>query len=214
MTSRFFETPFSRSLALHLFFLMLLFCYVSQIKGPFFAEPPVEVTVIEPNKEKKLTEIDRNRTVVRRSQGRETDIAKKDSYLSDKTRTVEEEQTARNSGEAAPLPVINPKAVQQTETQKHKAAVKLSDLGIKMIPEVKPDHEEEKKWASSQTGEVLQGGQYIHGLKEGETSALNTKEFVFYSYFERVRRQLDQAWQPMIRENIHKIYFKKQQNRS
>ena len=43
-------------------------------------------------------------------------------------------------------------------------------------------------------------------FKDGETSALNTKEFVFFSYFDRVRKQLDQTWQPMVRGQIEKIY--------
>lgn len=82
----------------------------------------------------------------------------------------------------------------------------MSDLGIKIPttqaqPDEKPNH-----WASNALGEAVHGGQYIKGMKEGETSALNTKEFVFYSYFERVRRQLDQTWTPMVRSNIEKIY--------
>ena len=55
-------------------------------------------------------------------------------------------------------------------------------------------------------GETLRGGQYIQGMKEGEVSALNTKEFVFFSYFNRVRKQLDQAWQPILKENIARIF--------
>ncbi len=215
-TTRFFEKPGTRSAALHLFITMLLFCYVMQLKGPIFSSPPVEVTLIEPNKSKE--EMNPSKMVVHRSEGVETDTAKKNSYLSDKTRVVEQERSARNEGEALPLPVpkTNPKQPSLAEKQQEKKAqrsIKLSDLGMTLSKkEITPDKEADAaKTASAERSpstenETVKGGQYILGMKDGETSALNTKEFVFYSYFERVRKQLNQAWQPMIRANVIRIF--------
>lgn len=47
---------------------------------------------------------------------------------------------------------------------------------------------------------------YVPGVKEGERSMLNTKEFVFYGYFQRIRRRLDQAWVPLLREKLMRLY--------
>lgn len=76
---------------------------------------------------------------------------------------------------------------------------------MRMKKEAPKEYTDERRWANPQFGEALKGGQYIQGVREGEVTALNTKEFVFYSYFERVRKQLDQAWQPLVRQNIQKI---------
>lgn len=48
--------------------------------------------------------------------------------------------------------------------------------------------------------------EYVKGVKAGETTALNTQEFVFYSFFERIRSQLDRAWEPILRAELIRIY--------
>lgn len=213
MSTRFFESPISRSLALHLFLLLLAFIYITQFSKPLTQNAPIEMTFLDKAKDQIKQKIDekneRNKTVVQRSEGEIAKEAKKDSYLSDKTRVVEEEQSARNSGEIHVIPGL-PSAVQPDHAhQAHKSAPKqvtLSDLGMKLAPKPEKEYNEDHNWAPAQTGEAVQGGQYIQGMKEGEVSALNTKEFIFFSYFDRVRRQLDQAWQPILRANIDHIF--------
>ena len=46
---------------------------------------------------------------------------------------------------------------------------------------------------------------YVKGLKERK-DALNTREFVFFSYFQRIRSRLDQAWVPILRERLTQMY--------
>ena len=126
----------------------------------------------------KKSEKDQSKSVVQPSQGEIAKVAKKDSYLSDTN--------------------VTPQARSKPVT--------VSDLGVKINTQKTEPYEKEKNWASNSLGEDVHGGQYIQGLKQGETSALNTKEYVFFSYFERVRTQLDQTWQPMVRSQIERIY--------
>jgi TonB family protein len=209
VTERFYQYPVSRSLGIHLLLLLFAFFYVTQLSKPFAPTAPIEVSFID----KKEAEVEKpklplvddiHKTVVQKSAGEIADVAKKDSYLSDKTRVVKEEQSARNAGEFVAPGSMQPK-VQPFEKAVPKP-VNLSDLGVKIAPKKAEKYTEQHKWANTQTGEALQGGQYMQGMKEGESSALNTKEFVFFSYFDRVRKQLDQAWQPIIRENIAHIF--------
>lgn len=158
-------------------------------------DEPIEISFVDKKSEKSET----NRAVVQPSEGELAKIAKKDSYLSDKTRVVKDERAAKNIGSAQPAG--QPK-VQPARTK----PVSVSDLGIKIAMKPTEQNEKQKNWASNSLGEAVHGGQYIQGLKQGETSALNTKEFVFFSYFERVRKQLDQTWQPMVRGQIERIY--------
>ena len=158
-------------------------------------DEPISISFIDKKSEK-----DQSKSVVQPSQGEIAKVAKKDSYLSDKNRVVKEEKSAVKVGSVQPAgqPKVTPQARSKPVT--------VSDLGVKINTQKTEPYEKEKNWASNSLGEDVHGGQYIQGLKQGETSALNTKEYVFFSYFERVRKQLDQTWQPMVRSQIERIY--------
>lgn len=171
-------------------------------------EAPIEVTLTEKKADSAQERSSRSQ-IVQKSDGDLAEKAADDAYLSDKTRVVRREQSAKNAGEigartqAAQPATQNPsKSAERTKNK----PVQLSDLGLKIQAQPQQKFEQDRRWVNAQTGESIRGGQYIQGMKEGETSALNTKEFVFFSYFDRVRRQLDQAWQPLLRGQIQKLY--------
>jgi TonB family protein len=188
---RFQENPIYRSLALHLLLALLVWIGLKNSKWNQDLQVPVEITIAP----KPVSPQDRAKSIVR-SEAEPTEVQPKpDSFLSDQNRVTRQETVARTEGGGGAISAIpRPKKVPQ-----------LSDLGMKMKKEPPREYTEERRWANPQFGEALKGGQYIQGVREGEVTALNTKEFVFYSYFERVRRQLDQAWQPLVRQNIQKI---------
>ena len=156
---------------------------------------PVEITIEDIRKDPTV-----RKTVVQKSAGQEAKEAKKDAYLSDRTRVVHEERSADSPGELKGVPGL-PSPAQPRLVK----SLKLSDFGVKIVPKKAEDYRQQRNWAQAPTGEALKGGQYISGMKEGEVSALNTKEFVFFSYFERVRQQLDQAWQPILKANVQRL---------
>lgn len=47
---------------------------------------------------------------------------------------------------------------------------------------------------------------YIDGIDPGLETLLSTKEFVYYSYFSRIRNQLNQHWGAKVRERVQKMY--------
>ena len=47
---------------------------------------------------------------------------------------------------------------------------------------------------------------YVPGMKESDRTALNTQEFKFYGYFQRIRDRLDRAWVPVLREKLGAYY--------
>jgi TonB family protein len=201
------QNPISRSLAIHAFLLILACFYVTHAPK-LTSEAPVEVTLVDEKDQAKPEDAAIKQIIVQKSEGDLTDKAKKDAYLSDKTRTVREERSAKKSGDVGSASAVPPRAASKPEEQPgaQQKSVELSDLGVKISPKAKTTFEKDRHWATPQLGEGLKGGQYIQGMKEGETSALNTKEFVFFSYFDRVRRQLDQAWQPILRQQIARLY--------
>jgi TonB family protein len=189
------QHPFSRSIGLHLLLVVLIILYTTLVPEVKTQDEPISISLIDPKSEK-----DRNRSVVQPSQGEIAEVAKKDSYLSDKTRVVKEELAAKRIGNTQPT------GQPQVSAQSRAKQISVSDLGVKITTKQTEPNEKQKNWASNHLGEAVSGGQYVQGLKQGETSALNTKEFIFFSYFERVRRQLDQTWQPMVRGQIERLY--------
>jgi len=160
----------------------------------------------EENKKEKIT---RN---VRPSEGQEVLKPKDNSYLSDKNKITQEERSARQSGdlnpglkamESKPKPVAQ--VVPKTSAKAVAKSIKVSDLGVKISMREPTPQEKQQNWAENSMGENVRGGEFIKGLKEGETSALNTKEGIFFAYFQRIRHQLDQTWPSLLREQFDKI---------
>lgn len=48
--------------------------------------------------------------------------------------------------------------------------------------------------------------EYVTGVKEGQETALSTREFVFFGYFERIRGRLEHAWEPILRQHLLRHY--------
>ncbi len=191
MDVRLQENPVYRSLALHLLLALLIWIGLKNSKWGSDLQVPIEITLAP----KSVPQQDRAKSIVRSEAEPVEAEPKPDSFLSDQNRVTRQETVARNEGGGGAISAI----------PRPKKMPKLSDLGMKMKEEAPREYTEERRWANPQFGEALKGGQYIQGVREGEVTALNTKEFVFYSYFERVRKQLDQAWQPLVRQNIQKI---------
>ncbi len=204
MSSLELKNSVSRSFLIHLALFLIAFFYLTHAPKISQSIEPMVIDLVDVPSKKKDGESTTKHQVVQKSEGEEVKEAKKDSYLSDKTRVAKEERSATRMGELAPSAQPHEKA--KEESKPRSKPVSLSDIGVKLVPKPDPDYLKQRNWAAAQTGETIRGGQYIQGMKEGEVSALNTKEFVFYSYFERVRKQLDQAWQPLLREQIQRIY--------
>ena len=203
MSSRTLQNPLSRSVGIHLLLLLVAFFLVTHAPKLPISEP-ITIQILEPTAP--------SRAVVQKSEGIQTDHAKKKSYLSDQTRVTEHERSAARPGDVDAMggsQTTVPKVQRHAENHSAEKEINLGDLGVKvqMTPKSTP-YDQQRHWANAPMGEAIRGGQYIQGMKTGEVSALNTKEFVFYSYFDRVRKQLDQAWQPMLRDQIHQLYKK------
>ncbi len=48
--------------------------------------------------------------------------------------------------------------------------------------------------------------EYVSGVQEGQETALSTREFVFFGYFERIRGRLEHAWEPILRQHLLRHY--------
>lgn len=65
---------------------------------------------------------------------------------------------------------------------------------------------QQQKPANSGGSDVSRSIDYIKDLDPGLETMLSTKEFVYYTYYARIRRQLNQHWGPKVKDSIAKIY--------
>jgi protein TonB len=77
----------------------------------------------------------------------------------------------------------------------------LSKLGV-AIAQPEQKKMDQPQWASP----GARPEDYIEGLAESDRTALSTREYVFYGYFQRIRERLDRAWVPILREKLIAYY--------
>ena len=130
----------------------------------------------------------------------ETDAPKDARYISDKNRTVEKEQRARQTN-VIPKPNSHarPQSHPKTQAQPQLRTHDLSDLGVPMkMPEPKP--QADPGIEAQQTPEQEGGDQALNdkNLPEGAENILNTQESVFYSFYARIYEAIAPNWQSFI----------------
>lgn len=47
---------------------------------------------------------------------------------------------------------------------------------------------------------------YIENVAEGEETLLSTREFIYYTYYQRIKNQLSQYWEPKIKEKVTRLF--------
>lgn len=77
-------------------------------------------------------------------------------------------------------------------------------------PKVKKDQPTQSQPRAETPGDTgaqaSQSIDYIKDLDPGLETLLSTKEFVYYTYYSRIRRQLNQHWGPKVREKLTQLY--------
>ena len=140
----------------------------------------------------------KNKAIVKSDQGEEVATPDKNAFFGEKNRQVSRQTVSKNS----------------SLREKSSAKPKLANLGVQLTPQaqsigLRPGDIFKQNY--SQFNQAIQderpaGGDFVKGFEEAGETALNTKEFVFYGYFQRIRQQLDQAWQPVLRKQIEGLF--------
>lgn len=216
-----YRNSFSLSLLLHAAVLALWMMISAQqfLRSP---KPQTQLTWIEvdPIAPQAADQDKVNQRVVQTVKGDRTDKTVPNAFLGEQTQMVDRQTVSKNPLTMTPSQTAQaskPGKKEQSETSRTPkqatpvAAPALANLGVSMIPK-----EQNKQLSPTEEREQLaqQGSQgasapsdYLKGFKEGEQTSLNTKEFVFYGYFQRIRKSLDLAWTKNLRERLSKIHY-------
>lgn len=199
-SSRFLRWALLASLLLHLFFAGGFTGLTRYFSEHFRKQPELTWLEVAPP-------VDRSR-IVQTEAGRKVERAKENAMKGWQNQEVDRETVSKNrmtqSGSGASVPRPLAKSGKQSQTREESAP--LAKFGIPMLPigreQAKPGQESAPEF--TQLGSKPMD--FIPGVQEGERTALNTKEFVFYGYFQRIRERLDRAWVPLLREKVTQIY--------
>jgi protein TonB len=193
---------------------------------PRVAEPKFILVEVDPIAKSK-PETKAKTQVVQTERAKETKTAAPDAFLGERTQTVSKQTISMpKTGDSAQTSkgATKQKRVAETDAQETGEKAKaptgaviqatgaLAKFGIAIdaskdyAPKAKARNIVEEASLTAQAR-----GEYVKGFKAGEETMLNTKEFVFYGYFQRLRERLDKAWEKSLRTELQKYFHKGRQ---
>ncbi len=231
-----FTRNFLLSLAFHLFLLLFVLFGPKNffkeekkdiVQIDFVTPPPKEVEIkkIAPAKLEQMQVVDQNEKPL-------NDQKSDSKFLSAHNQTVQKQTAAQKHGEFKnsdgqnskagtggekfkPMTIedFKPKFDIQKTIEKKLADEKIlektnEDDVIKKFEkktEAKAERQPENKTGDGGS-QVSQTLDYIKNLDPGLETLLSTKEFVYYTYYARIRRQLNQYWGAKVREKLTHLY--------
>ena len=157
--------------------------------------------------------------IVQSDKGQRTDMAAPDAFLGERTQTVDAQTIGRTHTTAAGADKVKPKSPPKTianteaksESKSETYDKPLQTFGLPILPMQRfakgsaadqAYDSDQPDWAESASSP----DDYVPGIKQSEKTMLNTKEYMFYGYFQRIRHRLDLAWEPILREHLVKLY--------
>lgn len=220
------QTAFTVSVIAHAILFLALF-FTPQIKREkqnsyiemtFHEEIPIATDPLK-NKANRLVEFDKTEE--------DKNINHQAELYAAKNNTVKKQTVAKLANEFKNVPVKKAAAttVAQEEKQEAKKTAKktkkaepktfesqLFDNGFDVYSKVNEQSEQEnQKRALANTGSVTQESTSADRIKEADRSLmtqLNTREYKYYGYYTRIRKQLNQWWEPKVREKVSQLVNK------
>lgn len=163
-------------------------------------------------KSKKITRNEDKKQIVENTQNPfESDEPENAKYLSEKNMKTNKETVSLNKGEFKNA--VNPHKTQGQQNPSTMTSHK-KELNNELFKQFDPKSELQKDSKAQDSfqkntlvgGDVSQSNDYLKDVDRGIETVLNAKEFKYYTYYNRIRRQLTQHWEPKVRDKVAKIF--------
>jgi protein TonB len=169
----------------------------------------VEVNYISPEQAQQLTKLSQ---IVEQKNRVNDEIDKAAKYLSAFDQKVIRETKAAHSGRFNNTPAGGASSQGMKQARDVKKQTKkiaqakgelpsLKDLSPKFSPSPGPPEQVVRA-----PGQSTQTDDYLKDVKNGLQTMLSTREFVYYSYYSRIKEQISQYWEPNVREKVKIVY--------
>lgn len=182
------------------------------------ADSRIQVELIEPPKVEKIVKKDDKKAlqiVENASSFLNEKEPEKTDFLSDKNRNTEKQTVAVQKGsfkniKSQETKTAQKSAMHKTASQKTSHQELTKDLfgGFNAKKAMDEQAQKNQTAESPQTGDPSesQSNDYLKDIDKGLETVLNTKEFKYFTYYNRIRKQLTQFWEPKVREKVVKIF--------
>lgn len=177
----------------------------------------IEVSYISPTKvhPKLADQLDKNRQIVDQAdKALNNEVPDDDYYLSKNNQKVLKQTVAREKGE------FKNTQAKQTTTNKpvqQQQQAKAENQPVRRLEKFNPMSDmsasfREKSFNTMASGTpssaatASQTQDYLKDKSIGVETILSTKEFKYYTYFNRIRKQLSQHWEPKVRDKLTKMF--------
>ncbi len=217
-TKNLFVVAIIFSLFLH--FGVGLYVYLKHL--PPKENKSVEVTIVEKTADE-LAALSPKQIVEQSEKRINDEIDKKAKYLSRYDQKVAEETKAAQNGKfqndakmglAQKTPenkkMQEEKIVKKNSPKTTKKPLEASPDGNVVLPklaDLKPEFHWDKAPAGVENpGPQSQTDDFLKGLKTGPQTLLSSREFVYYSYYNRIKERLRLFWEPKIKEKVNRIF--------
>lgn len=166
----------------------------------------VEITVIE-NRSK---EENRAKQIVEQSEKRINDeLDSKAKYLSRYNQRIAEETKAANPGKFqndAKMGEVPKKSSAKSAKKPSMSTSPDGDIVLPKLSDLTPKFKWDKMPSVENPGPLSQSDDFLKNLKSGPQTLLTTREFVYYSYYTRIKERLRLFWEPKIKEKINRLF--------
>jgi TonB family protein len=207
------QTALVLSLLMHAF----LYTLFSLPQSPTNLQPlnaTTEVEFVDTNKDAELVKQNLAQRQIVEQKTINDEKPKDAKYLSEKNQSVAEETRAKNAGDFNnQIQKGKPQVHNNEEKQSGKKAnakVTLDslkpDFDWVAVGQKKEVQKEKAGEASGNIGKQAATNDYLKDTKDGPQTILNTREFIYYSYYERIRKQLRLYWESSIKEKMTAAY--------
>ncbi len=224
MKSWFIIAAFAISLAMH--FGTGIYVYLIQL--PSQPHESIDVTILN-GKFEKLDETDEDkkaRQIVEQDEKRvNNELDKNAKFLSRYNQRVAKEtkaakvgkfQNDAKEGQVEKKPTLHAEQKNQTKEKKQRKATKqknlltaeFSDVTLPSISALKPQfHWDNVQVGVPNPGPVSQTDDHLKEVETGPQTLLSSREFVYYSYYSRIKERLRIFWEPKIKEKITRLFM-------
>lgn len=209
------HSSFFYSVLLHGIFFFVWFIYATQqsTNGTLSKRAPLIIEV-DP-----LPKVSTRDQVVQTERAKKASTAVPDSFLGEQTQNVEKQTismpkvgSAAKSSDGKKLELKTVEAAAPKTAPVIHATGPLAKFGIAVSAGKEESPKPKKVDLAQEASMTAQArGEYVKGFKAGEETMLNTREYVFYGYFQRIRQRLDRAWDLSLKDRLVKYFYRGRQ---
>ncbi len=183
------------------FLLHVLFVVIAPLDFSFLQSEKKEKTLTVDIDPSLLSPQNDNAKQIVESQAAPTKTPPKDAkYLGERSQSVEQETKAHKVDSFRPGKTGAISQNPQNLTLKNLAPQ--NDITPPKEGEYADKTPPQPQVQQSAPGQEAADNDLLHGVKEGDQTMLNTKEFVYFGYYHRIRERLERSWNSRLRSTM------------